>query len=558
MGVNSITEKKYEILKASLSFPTSKDRDKLLQGFKDVAVQLEENIENEFFSKVKEYHYSTKSLEEEQKRLTQLIDFTNENKLKQDKFLEEFKEVTGISMLGIHRIENDISSIKRLEAINNYYDNTEQIKRLENDISILKTEYEEFITKKENNERINVELEKTLSHSFMSMIKDNSNMVNVDLEDIDFELEKIEYDIGDNKTNLDNFYLAYETLEHGQISKEKKEEYKDYVQEARINYYNSKEKECLLKLYKIISTSVKDYSKLYKKREEIEKLLEERIILRTQLEIVNIDEIKDFYELAREQFNIIKSQQIVIDNLDMIKNKIEDSENKILFLKDKNESVEILSILNEFKIIDTYKIDDDFTDEKILEADALVDYKPNEVIDIKKSSVYDFDNIKSKAIDVMNKVVSELMPNIVPSKIEKENNDEKVNEEDIFASHDEDIFAEPSKENIFNDEVPQEKSEEDDFFSAGEKDVLSNSYEENTNGLEIDIKDEQKREENEYVSDFPSVDKIGTVKPIDTLEEIKEKKEQLSDINIPTNGIVNTSDNGIDIDSRKYLNVGKE
>lgn len=357
VDMRDILDKKYDILKASLSFPNPKDKDKLLDSYMEVARSVNDKRYTAYVEGLDDFYYKTYNLEDEKVRLNALIKYINGYRDAFSKFNNEYKEITGLDLEDKEQY-NDLSIYEnRLDNIKEYLSNCNRINSLEEEVKNYERDLDRFTEEALNNDRVNRELEEKLLEFFMSFIHNNSFCEALDYSDIGFELEKVRDEIGHKRDELDNFYMAYESLLNQNLPDSKINEYKSYVKEARMDYYTSREKEYVYELYELISSIETEYSDVVSKRERISRIFDDRLLLRGQLEIIDEDSFMDIEKFCNNQYSVIKAEKRVNDNISDAEKRIESAKEEIRGLRDKNETVDILSILNEFGIIDTYNSD---------------------------------------------------------------------------------------------------------------------------------------------------------------------------------------------------------
>lgn len=357
VDMRDILDKKYDILKASLSFPNPKDKEKLLDSYMEVARSVNDKRYTAYVEGLDDFYYKTYNLEDEKVRLNALIKYINGYRDAFSKFNNEYKEITGLDLEDKEQY-NDLSIYEnRLDNIKEYLSNCNRIKSLEEEVRNYERDLDRFTEEALNNDRVNHELEEKLLEFFMSFIHNNSFCEALDYSDIGFELEKVRDEIGHKRDELDNFYMAYESLLNQNLPDSKINEYKSYVKEARMDYYTSREKEYVYELYELISSIETEYSDVVSKRERISRIFDDRLLLRGQLEIIDEDSFMDIEKFCNNQYSVIKAEKRVNDNINDAEKRIESAKEEIRGLRDKNETVDILSILNEFGIIDTYNSD---------------------------------------------------------------------------------------------------------------------------------------------------------------------------------------------------------
>ena len=142
------------------------------------------------------------------------------------------------------------------------------------------------------------------------------------------------------------------------------DDYSSYVDEAEKSYFVIKNKELFLKLYKLVNTFEDDFNGIFTKRDNIEEILDERKSLREDLSITDIDELTSFEKKVLEQISVTDKEKEVLDNISNYTSRIEFKESRLDELEHDNNSVEILAILREFNLIDTYDSDEYGNDEE--------------------------------------------------------------------------------------------------------------------------------------------------------------------------------------------------
>ena len=212
VDMRDILDKKYDILKASLSFPNPKDKDKLLDSYMEVARSVNDKRYTAYVEGLDDFYYKTNNLEDEKVRLNALIKYINGYRDAFSKFNNEYKEITGLDLEDKEQY-NDLSIYEnRLDNIKEYLSNCNRIKSLEEEVRNYERDLDRFTEEALNNDRVNHELEEKLLEFFMSFIHNNSFCETLDYSDIGFELEKVRDEIGHKRDELDNFYMAYESL----------------------------------------------------------------------------------------------------------------------------------------------------------------------------------------------------------------------------------------------------------------------------------------------------------------------------------------------------------
>lgn len=590
VDMRDILDKKYDILKASLSFPNPKDKEKLLDSYMEVARSINYKRYTAYVEGLDDFYYKTNNLEDEKVRLNALIKYINGYRDAFSKFNNEYKAITGLDLEDKEQY-NDLAIYEnRLDNIKEYLSNCNRIKSLEEDVKNYERDLDGFTEEALNNDRVNHELEEKLLEFFMSFVHNNSFCEALDYSDIGFELEKLKDEIGYKRDELDNFYMAYESLLNQNLPDSKINEYKSYVKEARMDYYTSREKKYVYELYELISSIETEYSDVVNKRERISRIFDDRLLLRGQLEIIDEDSLMDIEKFCNNQYSVIKSEKRVIDNISDTEKRIENAKEEIRGLRDKNETVDILSILNEFGIIDTYNSDngvnvsvstgDNFDADSesssdngdidsedmndpvysslLLEEDLLNDevnennyygyydfplsdedevygeisnrgydgLDDNVIVNVGDSGDIDLDSVRATA----NGVMKEVIDNVILDSVNDSNNGDIVKEMDDVKSDKEEVVAHDSAK-------PEEGIMDDLTLTFDSDDIFLGEKEPNI--IKIDTARDIKDSDFEIVSDiFPSVDSdtkdVGIVSPeinnsVNVLNGQEASKEEVDD-----------------------------
>ena len=464
---NKIKENKYKILRMSLLLGTGDDREETINNFEDAARDIDAMNDEVYLKELEDKFYDTLTLEEEEKKLASLVDYIGGRAQQRVSLINDFANVTGYELSNLPPIKyyDRLDEYKdRLNYIREYLDNTSKINTLSKEVEDLEVSLEKTYSNKEKAEERNSSDEKELLNKFKNIINRNAGLKDIDVDNIDNVLADVSLRASDSKKSLDIFEKSFSTLENAGISYDEEQEYSSYVSDARDIYYKNKEQEYLLTIYKLLIGSESEYSKIIYKRNAINDILYERINLRKELGIKDSDVLEDIYDLLDRQYKNIERQKVDIDNIDILSKEINDKREMIKELELDNQKVEILSLLKEFCIIDTYddvnessnvdlgniSVDDasiGIVDENVsdsisesvggsnifddnnsnTDSNAVNndDVKDSQVVDVKDISNVDLEAIISKANTVMKRVGKMLGVNVEEDEkiVSVENND---------------------------------------------------------------------------------------------------------------------------------------
>ena len=540
---NDILEKKYKILRTSLILGNSKNRDDLLLQFEDTARRVDDIYNNRYLQILASKKYPTKNLNEEEDRLRDLIDFIKKRVYDRKCFLDDYKEITLYNLDGLKDIsdEDELSLYEnRLSIIDEYLANVDKIDDINKRISECKDELDEKYKVNAENQALNVKYEDTLLDEFNKIILDDEYYSKLSYTDIDKELEDLDVSSKDKKATLDTFIASYDALENSGIGEDEKNEYKSYVRDAKVDYYNDVEKIYILKLYKMVLDKKTEYKDIFSKRENITNLLNERLVLRNDLGIDSFDVLSGFYDVVCDQFGVVKAQKYTIESIDNLILTLDGYENDLKELTMRNSDKEILDVVSDY-IFDIDKkptIEVEDTEEDVVEEEVPkvedIKHLDNEVVAVEDAVDFDTDVVSMQAIDVMKRVVEAL-------DIDKDNIITVENDkDDIFLDEEPKVEEEEeSKKNILTKEVPMT---EEDIFKDIDPFLDDNMYE----------NDNKKVKDDTMGLVMPDIDKIGSVKPTNTLSKIEDIAKDNNDLVLPTLGLINNTKD-VSLVSDNYL-----
>ena len=381
----------YKILRMSVLLSQDEVDELTLSKFKDASINLDKMYTEDYEEKLESMFYSTSTLEEEVERLKKLVEFIKD-RIEQRKSLQsDYKNVTGKELNDLEYIEKsselDLYE-KRLNLIKSYLDNSRTIEVNKKELTYLEDELSNEFDKKKSNEEKNVNLEDKLYTDYINTLYEMDLQSLTKVEDIDEELNKIAKEINEAKDQKDTFVTAFDNLKTSGISGDLELEYASYVENSKRNYYYVKEKEILLELYELIEKKEKEYSNLFTKRANVKTLLKERLTLRKDMNIKEKDLLLPIYDLVEEQSHEIEEEKSNTDNINVLTERIKLKENRLEELNKEVKKPEVLSILKEFNLIDTYDHDDEsldkdylFEDEKEEQPEPLEDLVKEDILE---------------------------------------------------------------------------------------------------------------------------------------------------------------------------------
>ena len=398
---NKIKENKYKILRMSLLLGSGVDREDTYNNFEDAAREIDAMNDEVYLKNIDDKFYDTLKLEDEEKKLAVLVDYIGGRVEQRISLLSDFANVTGYDLQNLPSIKyyDKLDDYKeRLGYIREYLSNVEQIEELTEDIEIADKKLNEAYLNRASSEEYNKKIEDTLLDKFVSVFKSLDYFEEISNGNIEEKLNSVMYLVEDSKKSLDIFTKSFTTLTGSGISLEEENEYLSYVDNARYAYYAYKEQEYVIRIYKLLLSKYTDYNQILYKREEINDILYERLKLRKELKISSNDLFSSVYDLLERQYDDIKRQSVDIENIEKLTSKINEKREELNRLELENQKVEILSLLREFCIIDTYN---DVSSNN----DILSDEFESSDNDEANSDVsFDIDNISEEINDDSNQI----------------------------------------------------------------------------------------------------------------------------------------------------------
>lgn len=354
---NKIKENKYKILRMSLILGSDDNRTETVNNFEEASREVDAMNDEIYLKGLEEKFYDTLKLEEEEKKLADLVDYIGGRVEQRISLLNDFSNITGYDISNLPPIKyyDKLDDYKeRLKYIREYLSNTEQINKLTKEIEESEEKLKEAYLNKATSEECNIRNEEIIQTKFNNILKTIVKLKDITEDNVDSKLNSLSYDVEDSKKSLDIFKKAYNTLKDSGISSDESAEYKSYIDNAKEAYYDNKEQEYLLKIYKLLISKEKEYNYIVTKRDTLNDILYERLNLRKKLEIEDSDILNSLYDLLERQYEDINRQKVNIETIEYLTELIGTKKEEKSNLELDNQKVEILSLLREFCIIDSY------------------------------------------------------------------------------------------------------------------------------------------------------------------------------------------------------------
>ena len=532
---NKIKENKYKILRMSLLLGRGEDPEETLTNFEEAARDIDAMNDETYLKDLEGKFYDTLTLEEEEKKLAVLVDYIGGRVEQRISLLNDFSNVTGYDLTNLPMIKyyDKLDDYKeRLKYIREYLSNTEEIGKLNQKIEEAEAKLKEAYLSKATGEDYNARNEEILLNKFENILK-TTDLKEINKDNIEEKLKETMLAVEDSKKSLDIFNKSFATLSGSGISYEEEQEYKSYVDNAKELYYTNKEHEYLLRIYQYLLKIETEYNVILEKRENINTLLQDRLSQRKELGIQENDVLSNLYDLIERQFDDIKHQEDNISLIDRLNEDIEHYKSSLNDLELDNQKVEILALLREFCLIDTYsdtyhengdsqivgekntsedlslkdkeitldkKVEEKVTQESVpslnqnvnagdifkqdvsspeVKVEEVVpdEVEDNQVVAVENSTNIDLDYIHSKASKVMQRVGEMLGIKVKDTKVVSVSSDNKVKEKDIFSSKEDAVASENVVQPVL-EKKESTSSFENPLFSSNEdlkNDIFVNS-----------------------------------------------------------------------------------
>lgn len=342
----------------------------VLDNYEKYSKKIDTIYNTEFQKELKSLISPAITLEKEEERLRRLIRLLEQRLDKRIELEDRFYNSTGRNINGLQMIvsQSELDEKKeRLSLITNYLETSKEIEDVTDSISKLKNSLLEEEDKKTEYETKNKIMEDELYSSFISVINNDDYYKNISEEDINSQLESVRSKVDETKETLDITKESIGSL----ISSGLEDDYTSYIEEAEKSYYLYKNREIILKIYKLVINFEDDFKQICSKREVISDLLEEKKSLREDLNVDNEDELLSFEKTLLIQIKTLDNEREILENITNYTSRINFKEERLSELNELNNNSEVLGILREYGLIDTYEASD-IPEEIIYEEDSEI------------------------------------------------------------------------------------------------------------------------------------------------------------------------------------------
>lgn len=388
----------------------------VIDNYEKYAKKIDSIYNKEFEKEIRNLISPEVTLEKEETRLKRLIKLLEERLDKRRELEEHFYNSTGKYIDGFQLVvsEDELEEKKtRLDTITKYLTTKSEIDELTTSISKLKNSLIELEKEKEEYTEKNKVMEDNIYSSLMTSIKNDEYFTKINEDNYNIELSTVEDKVRENEETLEVTLDSVKSL----MNSGTYDDYTSYIEDAEKNYYIWKNREIILKIYELVIAYEEDFDRIIAKRNKLEDLIEENNHLKNKLHTEDNNELLDFENLLLEQKDTLNSEKEVLENIVNYTSRIKFKEERLEELEEINNSYEILTILREYGIIDTYDTEEeaeeipeevseeipkeDAPKEEVLEDivnDTIDPYRIKEVIDYPKTLNIGLAKLKGESV----------------------------------------------------------------------------------------------------------------------------------------------------------------
>ena len=194
--------------------------------------------------------------------------------------------------------------------------------------------------------------------------------------------------------------------------------YEAYIEEASKNYSLWKEREIILKIYKLVINFEDDFKDILTKRETINNLFEERKTIN-----IGSDILLPFENVVIEQDKILNNEKEILNNIANYTSRINFKEERLRELEEVTKEPEILAILSEYNLVDKYN--EEKSEENNLSIDLFDTPTEEQKIEVTEHNPYEVTSVEDYP-PTLNIGLAKLKGSSVRDKVNKKLNNETV------------------------------------------------------------------------------------------------------------------------------------
>jgi len=390
--------------------------EEVIDNYEKYAQKIDAYYNEEFQQELKNLISPKETLEKERDRLEKLISLLEDRLEKRSTLAGDFHRTTGKYIKNLQLIvsESELNNKRdRLKHITKYLDTTKEIEDIKETKEKLKESLIEEETKRDEYLEKNKILEDELYSSFVTSVSSDEYYSNLEEENIIDILNDVSKKAKDTKETLDITKESVQSL----LSSGMDDEYESYIEEASKSYSLWKDREIILKIYKLVINFEDEFKDILEKREVINNLFEERKSINIESDI-----LLPFENVMLEQSKILNTEKEILDNISNYTSRIEFKEERLKELEEVTKEPEILAILDEYNMVNKYEANEEknepsteMLDMPEVKEDGIVnrEYNPYEIVSINDyPPTLNVGLAKLKGASVRDKVYKKLNPEV--------------------------------------------------------------------------------------------------------------------------------------------------
>ncbi len=442
--------------------------EEVVDNYEKYAQKIDAYYNEEFQKELKDLISPKETLEKERERLEKLINLLEDRLEKRSSLAGDFHRTTGKYIKNLQLIvsESELNNKKeRLKYITKYLDTTKEIEDIKENKENLVEKLNEEEKKRDEYLEKNKILEDELYSSFVTSVSSDEYYSSIEEENIIDILSEVSKKAKDTKETLDITKESVNSL----LSSGMDDEYESYIEEASKSYSLWKDREIILKIYKLVINFEDEFKDILEKRDVINNLFEERKSINVESDI-----LLPFESVMLEQGKILNNEKEILDNIANYTSRIDFKEERLKELEEITKEPEILAILSEYNLVDKY--DEKETDVSINSLDILEknedkivnrEYNPYEIV-----AINDYP-------PTLNVGLAKLKGASVRDKVNK-----KLNTETMSSDYNFDLITDNNNDLSELNTISEEKEENRELPVEG-----ANSFENNNEEINSEVAD---------------------------------------------------------------------
>ncbi len=335
----------------------------VIDNYEKYSKKIDAVYNKEFEKEIRSLISPEVTLEKEEGRLKKLIKLLEDRLDKRRELEDKFYESTGRYIDGFQLVVSDEEleeKKNRLDLIERYLTTKNEIDEITSSNGKLKDSLIELENEKDEYVKKNKIMEDILYSELVKCIKNDEYFNKINEDNYNEELKAASERVKENEETLEVTLDSVKSL----VSNGADDDYSSYVEDAEKSYYIWKNREIILEIYELVISFEEDFEQMCCKRDKIRDLLEDRNHIKNKLHIEDSDELLSFESLVEEQKSTLNKEKEVLDNIINYNSRIKFKEERLEELEEVINSYDILTILREYGIIESYdNLEEDIPEE---------------------------------------------------------------------------------------------------------------------------------------------------------------------------------------------------